>query len=123
VKQGADVLSRLQKGEKADVVWQPATSVTRPQHPGVDVELAKLIFRAGTAKLPAYVGVQTAQNGYTLARIEAVKEIDGIDEGKRNRYMQQISQITGEELLSAYLQDAKKAASISIKTFAEEDKK
>lgn len=122
-KQGSELLSLLQKGEKANVAWQPVLNVTRSQHPGLDVELTKLVFQANVTKLPAYVGVQTSQNGFALARIDAVKDIAAIDEGKRVRYLQQIRQVTGEELLQAYLADAKKHADISIKPFAVEEKK
>ncbi|MFA5826457.1 MAG: peptidylprolyl isomerase, partial [Gallionellaceae bacterium] len=122
-KQGAELLNRLQQGEKVNVVWQPVQTITRAQHAGVDNELAKLIFKASAAKLPAYVGVQTAQNGFALARIDAVKDVAMIDEGKRSRYLQQIRQVTGEELLQAYLAEAKKHADISMKAFATDDKK
>lgn len=122
-KQGNEMLGQLQRGEKANVVWQPVQSLTRSQRAGLDGELVKQVFQANTAKLPAYVGVQTAQGGFALARIDSVKEVDAIDEGKRNRYLQQIRQITGEELLQAYLADAKKHADISMKTFVADEKK
>jgi peptidyl-prolyl cis-trans isomerase D len=122
-KQGADLLNHLQHGEKSNVAWLPAQNVTRPQRAGMDIDLAKLIFKANTAKLPVYVGVQTAQNGYALARIDAVNDLATIDEGKRSRYLQQIRQVTGEELLQVYMADAKTHADISIKSFASEDKK
>lgn len=122
-KQGNELLARLQGGEKASVAWQAAQSVTRSQHAGLDVDLAQLVFQANTAKLPAYVGMQNAQNGFSLVRIDAVKDVAAIEDGKRNRYLQQVAQITGEELLRAYLADAKKHASINIKPFAPEEKR
>jgi peptidyl-prolyl cis-trans isomerase D len=122
-KQGNELLARLQGGEKASVAWQAALSVTRSQHAGLDVDLAQLVFQANTAKLPAYVGMQNAQNGFSLVRIDAVKDVAAIEDGKRNRYLQQVAQITGEELLRAYLADAKKHASINIKPFAPEEKR
>ncbi|MFA6014729.1 MAG: SurA N-terminal domain-containing protein [Gallionellaceae bacterium] len=122
-KQGKELLTRLQNGERVNVAWQPVQSISRAQRAVVDIELAKLIFQANTAKLPAYVGVQTAQNGFALARIDAVKETTAIDADKLNRYMQQIRQITGEELLQAFLADAKENASISVKAFVGEDKR
>lgn len=122
IKQGTELLARLQRGEKVNIVWQPIKSVSRSQHAGFDAELIKQVFQAGVAKLPAYVGVRTAQNGFALARIDSVKEIDAIDDGKRNRYLQQIAQISGDELLRAYLADAKKRADISIKPFVDEKK-
>jgi peptidyl-prolyl cis-trans isomerase D len=122
-KQGGEMLGQLQRGEKANVVWQPVQSLTRSQRAGLDGELVKQVFMANTAKLPAYVGLQTAQGGFALARIDSVKDVEEIDEGKRNRYLQQIRQITGEELLQAYLADAKKHADISMKAFVADEKK
>ena len=69
-----------------------------------------------------YVGVN-GQNGYLLARVDAVKESAQSDENKRVRYEQQIRQITGEELLTAYLEDMKKRADITMKDFAGDEKK
>ncbi|MBU0622477.1 MAG: SurA N-terminal domain-containing protein [Gammaproteobacteria bacterium] len=118
VKQGATLLEQLQRGEKVKPAWQAAQSISRSQHAGIDPALVQAVFRAGTGKLPAYVGIENAQVGYALARIEAVREIDSIDAGKRLRYAQQIRQMTGGELLQAHLQDAKKSADITIKPFA-----
>jgi peptidyl-prolyl cis-trans isomerase D len=117
------MLSRLQQGEKVNVTWQPVKNITRSQHVGLGADLVQLVFQANAAKLPAYVGIQTAENGYALARIDAVKDVAEVDDAKRNRYAQQIAQITGEELLQAYLADAKKHADISMKSFASDEKK
>ena len=122
-KQGSELLGRLQHGEKANVAWQPAQTISRVQHAGLDVELTRLVFRANATKLPAYVGVPVAQNGFALARIDEVKDAAVVDEGKRSRYLQQIRQITGEELLRSYLAEAKKHADISMKPFATDEKK
>jgi peptidyl-prolyl cis-trans isomerase D len=122
-KQGGELLGQLQHGEKANVTWLPVQTITRAQHAGLDVELTQLVFQVNAAKLPAYVGVPLAQNGYALARIDAVKDTAVIDEGKRARYLQQIRQITGDELLQSYLADAKKHADINIKAFAADEKK
>jgi len=122
-KQGGDLLSHLQHGEKANANWQPVQTITRAQHAGLDVELAQLVFKVSSAKLPAYVGLPQAQNGFALARIDAIKDPAAADEGKRNRYLQQIRQITGDELLQSYLADAKKHADISMKAFTSDEKK
>jgi peptidyl-prolyl cis-trans isomerase D len=121
-QQGQKILEQLQHGEKASVSWKTAQSLTRSQRSGIDPELLQAVFRTDTSKLPAYAGVRS-QNGYVLARIEAVKETGPADENKRSRYAQQIRQITGEELLMAYLADVKKRADITMKDFVAEEKK
>ncbi len=122
VQQGQKLLEQLQRGERANVAWKSVQTVTRSQRTGMEPELVQAVFRTDAAKLPAYVGVKT-QSGYVLARIEAVKEGAPIDESKRARYVKQIRQITGEELLMAYLADARKHADITMKDFAAEEKR
>ena len=123
LQQGKKLLEQLQRGEKAGVNWKAAQTITRNQRSGVEPELAQAVFRADTSKLPVYVGV-SGQSGYLLARIDAVKESAiQSDENKRVRYEQQIQQITGEELLTAYLADLRKRADITMKEFAAEEKK
>jgi hypothetical protein len=64
-----------------------------------------------------------ATNGYALVRVDEVKEAAAIDDNKRNRYLQQIRQVTGEEMLRSYLADAQKHADIKIKPFTSDEKK
>jgi peptidyl-prolyl cis-trans isomerase D len=119
-KQGADMLAALQRGDKPAVGWKPAQSLSRNQRTAVAPELLQAVFRADTGKLPAYVGVNSAQGSYLLARIDAVRETGAIDAAKRSGYARQVRQMTGEELLMAYLADAKKRADISMKEFVAE---
>jgi peptidyl-prolyl cis-trans isomerase D len=104
------------------VSWKAAQFITRSQPSGVEFELSQAVFRADIGKLPAYVGVKGA-NGYQLARIDAVKDVESIDERKRGSYAQQIRQLTGEALLMAHLADSKAKADITMKDFAAQDKK
>ena len=121
-QQGQKLLEQLQRGEKAGVNWKAAQVTTRNQRSGIEPALLQAVFRADTSKLPAYVGVQVS-SGYLLARIDAVKDDASIDENKLTRYEQQIRQLTGEALLMAYMADVKKRANITMKGFAQEDKK
>jgi peptidyl-prolyl cis-trans isomerase D len=122
VQQGNKMLEQLKRGEKVNVNWKVVPSISRGQHAGIAPELVQEIFRADTSKLPAYVG-WAGQSGYVFARIDAVKESASLDEGKRARIAQQIRQVTGEELLSAYMHDVKKKADITLKAFEAEEKK
>ncbi|OIR17309.1 peptidyl-prolyl cis-trans isomerase D [mine drainage metagenome] len=120
-QQGKKLLEQLQGGERASVAWKAAQSLSRTQRGTIDPQLLQAIFRADTGKLPAYVGIAGA-NGYVLARIDAVKNDAIIDENKLARYEQQIRQITGEALLMAYMADAKKRASVTMKSFVADAK-
>ncbi len=114
VKQGEAMLAQLQHGDKLALVWSASQAITRAQHGPLDMELVRQIYQADAAKLPQYVGAKAAQNGYALVRIDAVKEAGAIDGMKRERYAQQLRQMTGEEMFQAYLDDAKKQAAIKV---------
>jgi peptidyl-prolyl cis-trans isomerase D len=122
VQQGTKLLEQLQRGEKTGVNWKAVQTITRSQRSDIEPALAQAVFRADTGKLPVYVGVK-GRNGYLLARIDAVKEVASTDENKAAGLAQQIRQITGEELLTAYLADLRKRADITMKDFAAEEKK
>lgn len=114
VKQGKATLEQLQRGDKPALHWVDAQTVTRAQHGVLDAALVRQIFQANSTKLPQYVGAETAQDGYVLVRVDAVKEGEKPDELKRARYMQQLRQMTGEEMFHAYLTDAKQQATIKL---------
>ena len=122
MQQGQKLLDQLQRGEKVNVAWKTAEVATRNQRSGIDPALLQAVFRADVSKLPTYVGVNSS-SGYMLARIDAVKDDASIDDSKLARYEQQIRQLTGDALLMAYMSDARKRANISIKGFAQDDKK
>ena len=121
VKQGQELLAQLQRGDKVSVEWKVAQPVTRSQHGSIDNDMARLVFQASMTQLPVHVGKENMQGGYTLARIDSVKDVDAIDEAKRARYLQQLRKMTGDELLQAFLADAKKHANISMKSFSVEE--
>jgi len=124
LKQGQSLLAQLQKGEKPGVEWKPVQTISRGQHEGLDSELVRQVFQAKADKLPAYyIGASNGRDGYTLVRVDAIKEIGAIDDDKRARYTQQLRQLVGSELFQAYLADAKQHADIRIKAFSADDKK
>ncbi len=122
-QQGMALLEQLRRGEKTQLSWKTSQSITRAQHAELNQELVQSLFRADVSKLPAYVGIEDAQQGYVIARIDAVKQVASIEDSKRSRYAQQIRQMTGEELLAAYVADAKKRADITMKDFSADEKK
>lgn len=120
-EQGKQTLAALQAGEKKKITWKTGVNLSRAKRSDLDPTLSHQIFLADTSKLPAYVGVVDAKNGYVIARIDAVKDVESIDPAKRDRYAQQVRQVTGEALLSAYLADVKADADITMKAFADEN--
>jgi peptidyl-prolyl cis-trans isomerase D len=115
VKQGTMLLGQLQQGNKAALDWSVAQTISHAQHGALDVEMVRKLFQASGAKLPQYVGAEAKQDGFVIVRVEAIKDGDKPDDVKRDRYAQQLRQMTGEELFQAYITDAKKSAKIKSK--------
>jgi peptidyl-prolyl cis-trans isomerase D len=121
-KEGSALLAKLQKGESVNLTWQAEKTVSRNQRDNLNVETLREIFKADAKKLPAFIA-QKSIAGYVIVRVNAVKDIATIGEAKRTGYAQQLQRIMGEELLRAYSAEAKKNADISVKLFAETEKK
>lgn len=111
-KQGTEALAKLQKDGSSDLTFAAAQTLTR-QANALDADLTHLVFQANAAKLPQFVGRETA-TGYTIVRVDGVKNVENNDLTKQQRYEQQVRQLLGEELFKAYIADAKKKAAISI---------
>ncbi|MGC2167268.1 MAG: peptidylprolyl isomerase, partial [Gallionella sp.] len=113
-KRGTELLSRLKNGEKATIDWGPAQNITRAKYGSLNADLVKKVFQTASDRLPQFIGVDDERKGYLLARIDAVKDGDPTGENKRPQYVQQLQQLTGEEMLRAYLATAKDGASITL---------
>lgn len=123
IKQGRVVLSQLQRGEKVNLKWEKAITVTRENRNGLDDALSRQVFQVTSNKFPVYAAVESAQGGYVLARVEAIKDVAEIDESNQTKYSQQMSQLTGDELFQAYIADIKKHADIKLSAFSGSQKK
>ena len=115
-KQGKATLELLQHGDHPALNWGASRTITRAKHDGLDTATLAQIYRASGAKLPQFVGMESAQDGgYTLVRIDAINDSAKPDEAKRARYVQQLRQMIGEEMFQVYLSDAKQQATVKIK--------
>lgn len=113
-KQGRLLLEQLQRGEKPALRWAADRPVTRAQHDGLDMDMVRKIFQADATRLPQYAGAEMAQDGYMLVRINAVKDAANPDDAKRADYAQQMRQLTGEEMFSAYLSGVRQQADVKV---------
>ncbi|MDD4963416.1 MAG: SurA N-terminal domain-containing protein [Gallionella sp.] len=111
IKQGKAQLAELQKGGTPTVQWAEAKAVSRAQRSNFDAALTRQIFQVNQAKLPQTVGAETA-DGFTLVRVDAIKEAEKVEDGKRVRYAEQLRKMIGEEIYRAYMEDAKQHATI-----------
>lgn len=112
-KQGRAALEQLRQGNKPALTWSAVQSITRAQHGSLDAALARQVFQTNVAKSPQFIGAETA-SGYMLVRIDAIRDVEGIDDAKRMQYAQQLRQLTGEEMFQNYLSDARQQADITV---------
>jgi len=115
--QGRAWLAQLRQGKAvAGIAWgTPRTFSRRQPPPGMSVRLSQAIFKAGTQRLPAYVGVEEPTKGYVLARITAVKAPTHITAPQRKAYAKEVAGMMDRAMLSAYSNSLKKRAKIKIK--------
>ena len=79
-KAGAAKLAEIQKDLSAVVKWSAVKSVSRSDAKGLSREAIQAVLRADPAKLPGFVGVDTA-DGYALYRVSKVAQ--GTPDAKR----------------------------------------
>ena len=113
IAQGKTVLEQLQKGDKPGLQWGAVQTISLAQHADMDKAMVRQIFRSNVAKLPLFIGTETA-DGYMLVSVDAVNEVGSIDDAKLVRYAQELRQLTGEEMFQSYLNDARRQANIKI---------
>ncbi len=105
MKAGEERMAQLRKGEGAKPDDFGAEHSVRRSAPG-DFPAAALepVFRASTASLPAYVGVDLGEQGYAVYEIVGVTPPDpALVAQRRDAYRQQLSQAYSQQLLGDYV--------------------
>jgi peptidyl-prolyl cis-trans isomerase D len=113
-KEGRELLAKLKQSEEAAGKWSAPKTVSRENPQGYVGPVLAEAFKADTAKLPAYAGVENAQGGYSLLKVTRVIEADNIDAAKRKSLAQQLRQVLGQEELNAYVASLKLKAEVKI---------
>jgi len=114
---GRAQLEKLGKGEKIDIAWGTARTVSRLNAPNLSGEARNAIFGAGAQTLPAYVGA-SIPGGYALYRIEKVSPYDaqaGGDVAVRGEALRQhYAQVVAQEELSGWLASLRQTFPVKI---------
>jgi peptidyl-prolyl cis-trans isomerase D len=111
VETGKQALQAAQTGQAISGASAPML-VSRMQPLNLPVEAIKAIFKANTAKLPAFAGVETRE-GYRVYRINAVKP--GAQVAEQAQMMRRdLVRLAGQEELRTYLEYNRAQAEISI---------
>lgn len=118
-------LEKLNKGEKLDLTWSAARTVSRMHAPELSPEARSAIFAASTKSLPVYVGAKTP-TGHALYRIDKVKPYDssaGDEAAARSQALrQQYGQVVAQEDLVGWLAALRQRYPVKINAEALERK-
>jgi peptidyl-prolyl cis-trans isomerase D len=114
IRDGEAKLAQLQKGTDAGVSWGTAQLVGRQNPQGVNPANMPQLFKVDVAKLPAYVGVDSPQDGYTLYKVSRVVEAGQPNAAKVKAFAENLRQMVAQESFNAYVASLKQKASIKI---------
>jgi peptidyl-prolyl cis-trans isomerase D len=113
-KQGRELLAKLKQGESVALPWSEAKLISREKPEGYGGAVLAEAFKAGTAKLPAYAGVENADGGFILLKVTRVVDNDKIEVDKRKALTEQLRQMLGQEELSAYVASLKLKGDVKV---------
>ena len=113
-RSGAAKYAELQQGKGAGLTWPAPKAIGRDGKPAVHPDALKAIFRADTAKLPAYVGVELRDRGYGLYRISRVIDAPPADEAREKGLQEQLARQAAQQDYAAYLASLRATAKIEI---------
>jgi peptidyl-prolyl cis-trans isomerase D len=114
VKQGEQMLAGLQSDKLTQASWGQAQTISRNRIQPLDATLARKVFQVDAGALPTYLGGKIEGRGYVLVRVDKVTDMADVEESNLARYQQQLRRVVGEEMLRAFLNDAKENAEIKL---------
>ena len=114
IRDGKAQMARLQQGTDAGVNWGTAQMISRQSPQGINPANMPKLFKVDVAKLPAYVGIESQQDGYTLYKVSRVVEAGQPDAAKIKAFAENLHQLVAQEGFNAYVASLKQQASIKI---------
>jgi len=113
-QEGRERLEKLRHGSDPQVAWGAPQLVGRADAKGFSEAVLRQAFRADTAKLPAYTGIDNPNGGYTLIRVLRVVEPEKVDADRRKQVAEALRQLQGQEGMLAYVESLKRKEAVKI---------
>ncbi len=115
IKDGEGKVSRLANGGEVGLAWSSPKMLSHISNEVVPSNALSAVFNAKTGKLPAFVGVATAE-GYSIYRINAVKDGNtDIDRPENRQILASYEQAVAEEEAAAWMVTLKEQFPVKIK--------
>jgi peptidyl-prolyl cis-trans isomerase D len=115
VKQGKGQLEQINKGTPpADLKWPNPQQVSR-QQPGMLTPTGlEAAFKTTAKTLPAYVGVENPQGGYSIIRISKVTDGVPTDEAKKQQYTERLKALAAQSEFNALVASLREGADVRV---------
>lgn len=112
---GKETLEKLKKGDAvAGLTWPEAKPVSHNAPGDTPPPVVTAAFRAPSAKLPGYLGVDLPGTGYALVRLDKV--IDGVpDDEKRKAARAQLQSVLAQDELQAMVASLRDKTTVTLK--------
>ena len=111
---GRQKLEALRQGKDAQLSWSAPALVSRADPKGLPQPVLRQVFKAESAKLPSYTGVEVPGEGFVLLRISKVVEPTTVDKAQQNQLAEGLAQLLGEEHFAAYVASLKQKTKVKV---------
>jgi peptidyl-prolyl cis-trans isomerase D len=113
-KQAGEAKLAEVKGKDGVTGFGAAKTVARTKPAELNESALAAIMKADASKLPAYVGVDLGQRGYSIFRVNKVAQPATPDVARRQAEQQQIANALAQQEMLAYLEVLKKKAKAKV---------
>lgn len=117
MQEGRAQLEALKQGKDVKLTWGAAREVGRGDRTFPEPAIRQ-IFKAPTAKLPAYTGVESPDGGFTLIRVSRVTEADKIEVEKSKALADGLREIQSQEEMLAFVGSLKQKVDVKVSSGA-----
>lgn len=121
-KEGESRLDNLRKTADDSLSWLIRPAISRMESRQLPPALAKAVFTADVAKLPAYTGAEVPGQGYVLVKISKLEAGQALDDAKKKGLTEQLQRIAAKEDFQAYLSALRSRYKVEINKAALETK-
>ncbi|WP_027469381.1 peptidylprolyl isomerase [Deefgea rivuli] len=105
---GEKKLASLKSGAATPLTWSESKGFTRIAEQGVAEADLKAIFKADTAKLPAYIGAPIPGRGYAIYKVNAAIPAPALSPENQFKMQENLAKMYGQVEMTAFIEAIKK---------------
>jgi len=112
---GKAKLERLKQGKDDSTAWEGPKLVSRSDFKSLPEPVVRQAFKADSAKLPAYAGVEDAQGDYTLIKVTRIVDAKDSPPERGDSIAETLRRTLGQEELAGLVAGLKQKAGVTIR--------